>query len=320
MLSIVIPTHQRTDLLRACLDSVLRHAPSGTQIIVVDDDSPNGAASRACLSFRGVSVLRMPQRRGFCAAANAGINAAQGDMIELLNDDTEVTPGWAEAALAIFEQQADVAAVAPLVLRWPDGAHIDSAGDRYYIGGVAGKRGLGQAPSNEFLQAGYVFGACGCGAFYRRSALQQVGAFPEEFGAYFDDIDLSFRLRRAGHQIWYEPQSKILHHGSASYGRPSGQLLRQQSRNEERVFWRNVPANELFQAVPKHLAVLAAKAVRRWRHGELGPFLRGRVDALCEARTIREHRRQLHAKFRDQPILNLDKRWWKSAPTTSIES
>jgi GT2 family glycosyltransferase len=186
---------------------------------------------------------------------------------------------------------------------------IDSAGDCYYLGGVARKRGCGQQVAAEFLQPGYIFGASGCGAFYRRDAVLAAGAFPEEFGAYFDDIDLSFRLRSAGYQIWYEPRCRILHHGSASYGTPCRELLVQQSCNEERVFWRNVPPDRLARAIPKHLAVLAAKAFRRWRQGELASFLRGRWHALLEARTIRAHRRQLRRLACDQPDWHITNSW-----------
>src|SRR5207302_51027 len=83
--------------------------------------------------------LRLRRRGGFCAAANAGVRAARHPVVELLNDDAEVTAGWAEAALARFADPA-VAAVAPLVLRGPPGSgapHVDSAGDRYFVAGVA---------------------------------------------------------------------------------------------------------------------------------------------------------------------------------------
>ncbi|MBI1832467.1 MAG: glycosyltransferase, partial [Planctomycetes bacterium] len=141
MLSIVIPTHNRTDLLRACLQAVVRHAPHKTEIIVVDDASPGAAASRAAAEF-GACAVRLRKQRGFAIAANAGIRASGGDVIEMLNDDTEVQPGWADAPLRWFDDP-NVGAVAPLVLVWPDGKIIDSAGDAYYLGGVARKRGHG---------------------------------------------------------------------------------------------------------------------------------------------------------------------------------
>jgi GT2 family glycosyltransferase len=296
-LSIVIPSNRRVDRLRACLASVTQYAPAGTEVVVVDDASPKGIVSRVAALFGGVGIVRLPQRLGFCGAANAGIENARHPIVEMLNDDTEVTTGWAEAALACFDDPS-VAAVAPLVLRWPGGeigkARIDSAGDRYYWGGVAGKRGHGQTLSERHLERGKVFGASASCALYRRQALVQVGGFPESFGAYFEDVDLAFRLHWAGYEVMYEPASRVLHHVGASYGKPAGEMLEQQARNEERVFWRNLPRRTLLRALPAHLAVVAAKAWRRWRAGELSPFLRGRFRVLGEVPTLLRHRRRLH--------------------------
>src|SRR5262249_39120578 len=151
---------------------------------------------------------------------------------------------------------------------------IDSAGDRYYVGGVAGKRGHRQAVRPEFLRACRVFGASASSAFFRRELLLRVGAFPESFGAYFEDVDLAFRLHWAGYRVLFEPDSRVFHHGSASYGsRPPRRVLEQQSQNEERVFWRNLPGRDLARALPRHAAVLAGKAWRRWQDGSFIPFL-----------------------------------------------
>jgi GT2 family glycosyltransferase len=265
--------------------------------VVVDDGSPDEAASRVAATFPGVQSLRLPHRRGFCAAANAGIEAARQPIVELLNDDTEVTPGWAEAALPHFRDPS-VAAVAPLVLCWPGGApgsaQVDSAGDRYYLGGVAGKRGHRQPLGPNHLVPGRVFGASASSALYRRAAVLRVGAFPESFGAYFEDVDLAFRLHRAGYQVLFEPAARVLHRVSSSYGHPRRALLEQQSRNEERVFWRNLPGRALLRAWPRHLAVVAAKAWRRWQEGNLTPFLCGRLRVLADLPDLVRHRRWLH--------------------------
>jgi GT2 family glycosyltransferase len=296
--------------LRACLASVTAHAPPGAEILVVDDASPAGQVTQVARSF-GVRVLRLPRRGGFCAAANAGIAAARGEIVELLNDDTEVAAGWAEAALTWFANPA-VAAVAPLVLRWPDGCRVDSAGDRYYLGGVAGKWGHGELLGPEHLQARLVFGASASSAFYRRAALLEVGAFPDHFGAYFEDVDLAFRLRRAGYLAVFDPGARVLHRVAASHGRPRRRLLEQQSCNEERVFWRNVPARQLPAALPRHLAVLAAKAWRRWRDGTLASFLCGRLRVLGEVAALVRHRRHLRTLGPEHHLHNgqLERSFW----------
>jgi GT2 family glycosyltransferase len=279
-LSIVVPSHSRPDLLALCLENVFRFKPAGTQVVVVDDGSKDGCVSRVAKKFAGVQVIYHPKAKGFCVAANAGIAAATGDVVELLNDDTEVTAGWAEASLAHFANPA-VAAVAPLVFQndpsRPAGLPplIDSAGDEYDPGGFARKRCHG---STRVPPAGEVWGASASAAFYRRSALLAVGGFPEYFGAYFEDVDLSFRLRKAGHSIWYESASVVWHRVSASYGRRPGRAtLERQSCNEERVFWRHVGWRHL----PRHAAFVAAKAVRRWEDGTLGPWATGRLRAVC---------------------------------------
>lgn len=296
LLSIVIPSHCRADLLRRCLASVCRHAPPGTEVLVVDDASPSESVSTAARAFPGVRCLRLARQSGFCVASNTGVKAVQGEIIELLNDDTEVTAGWVESALAHFADP-QVGAVAPLVLQ--DTEHpgatplIDSAGDCYHIGGIARKRGHGHLLGPDHLQACLVFGASASSAFYRRRAILEVGSFPESFGAYFEDVDLSFRLNWAGYRVIYEPSSRVWHKVGSSHGCTDRRLLEQKSRNEERVFWRNMPVRLLWRALPLHLAVLAAKALRRWQRGDLLPFVLGRLSLLSEVNELLQHRRNM---------------------------
>jgi len=337
-LSIVIPTWNRADLLRLCLRSVVCHAPAGTEIIVVAD----GPSENDVSEFPDVRLIRLSRRGGFCAAANAGIAAACGDVIELLNDDTEVTAGWADAALACFGDSR-VAAVAPLVLlpfRAPlrvsdvtsitanvragsvsDGHRcpvayasgsdrireeffIDSAGDGYDPGGFAHKHGHGQPLTAPSLTRREVFGASGSSAFYRRELLLHVGSFPRHFGAYFEDVDLAFRLRRAGGAIVFEPASVVLHRGGSSHGRAGRRLVEQQSCNEERVWWRNLSPRELVRSMPRHAAVLAGKAIRRWGEGTLLPWTCGRLRAWCEIGACRRHQLQLARLGPTAPLIN----------------
>jgi GT2 family glycosyltransferase len=281
-LSVVIPSFCRADLLGLCLRSVVRFAPSGTEIVVVDDASVGGVISRTAAEFPGVRVVRLAKRSGFCVAANAGIAGCSARVVELLNDDAEVTAGWAEAALRWFAD-AEVGAVAPLVLQNDPGRAgpplIDSAGDEYDPGGFARKRGHGQPP-DAMATAGPVWGVSAAAAFYRRSAVLAVGGFPADFGAYFEDVDLSFRLRRRGFRVWYDPASVVWHRVSASYGkRPDRRTLELQSRNEERVFWRNVRGRDRWRYLPRHAAVLAGKAARRLSEGTFVPWAMGRIRA-----------------------------------------
>jgi GT2 family glycosyltransferase len=293
-LSIVIPSYQRADLLRRCLETVVAQAPCAVEIIVVDDASENEVISRTANSFSQVKTLRLPQRSGFCIAANRGVAAASAPVVELLNDDTEVEAQWADAALECFHA-SNIVAVAPLVLKLPrsEEPRIDSAGDTYHPGGFARKRGYGQRLSAFPLKREAVFGASASSAFYRRDWLQRVGGFPELFGSYFEDVDLSFRLRRAGGEIVFEPRSRVWHHSHASHGRSDRRLLAQQSRNEELVFWRNTRLRDYWKALPLHAAVLLGKGLKRWREGTISSFLLGRWRALAALPQVMRRGRQL---------------------------
>src|SRR5262249_15604214 len=136
--------------------------------LVVDDASPGAAVASTAAEFAGVRVTRLAKRGGFCIAANAGLSEARAAVGELLNDDTEVTAGWADAAISRFAD-SEVVAVAPLVLRWRSGdgpaARIDSAGDDYDVGGFASKRGHGESLSAKHSVARQVFGASASSAF-----------------------------------------------------------------------------------------------------------------------------------------------------------
>jgi GT2 family glycosyltransferase len=207
-------------------------------------------------------------------------------VVELLNDDAEVTVGWADTALRRFDDPR-VAAVAPLVWQYDSQRlarglppRVDTAGDEYDPGGFARKRGHGAVVAPR--SPGPVFGASACAAFYRRDAVLRAGGFPEHFRSYFEDVDLSFRLRRLGYDIVYDPGSVVWHRVSSTYGkRPGRRTLEQQSCNEERVFWRNTRGKELLRRLPRHAAVLAGKAVRRWQEGTLVPWLLGRFRAAA---------------------------------------
>ena len=161
----VIPTYNGRALLERCLESIARHRPSdpalSIEVIVADDASTDGTAQWLAHAHPDVQVVALERNGGFCAAANAGIAAARGRFIQLLNNDTEVTEGWIEAGLEPFSDPT-VGSVAPLVLVRSDPGRVDSAGDSYALTGWPTKRGHGQ-PRELFAGSSpeEVFGASG---------------------------------------------------------------------------------------------------------------------------------------------------------------
>ncbi len=284
ILSIIIPSYQRADMLDACLRSI--HATADVvqlQIIVVDDASIHNTISQVAQQYPQVSVVRHARRQGFCAAVNTGLALAQADVVQVLNDDTEVEHDWYHAALERFAENSRLGSLAPLVLNWKNPSIIDSAGDGYDRAGYAYSLGRGQRISTEWLIARSVLCASASAAFYRRAALLEVGGFPTEFIAYFDDLEVGLKLREAGYCCLYEPRCRVRHHGSASHGRTPGRRLTQQlACNEERLFCRHLAARKRSKYLLRHSAVVMLKALRRMREGMLIPFVMGRCKAWWE--------------------------------------
>jgi GT2 family glycosyltransferase len=291
--SVVIPTYNGRDLLATCLASVERHRPRGVgvEIVVADDASTDDTRVWLARTHPSVRLVHLETNRGFCGAANAGIAASAGEFIQLLNNDTEVAPGWIEAGLAPFADPT-VGSVAPLVLVRSDPARVDSAGDSYALVGWPSKRGRGQ-PASRWVErrCERVFGASGSSAFYRAEALRRVGSFDPSFGSYYEDVDLAFRLRWAGYHCIFTPHSRVLHEVSASYDHARPELQRRMARNAEVLFWTDLPAGWLALAAAPHMAFIAVQAAWRLARGRARPFTLGKLDALLQWHQVFDRRR-----------------------------
>lgn len=291
--SVVIPSYNGRSLLETCLASLRAHAPRRIpiEVIVADDASTDDTRDWLAANYPDVRVVAREINGGFVAAANAGIEAARGDYIQILNNDTEVTAGWLEAGLAPFSDTT-VGSVAPLVLVRAEPSRVDSAGDTYAFIGWPSKRGHGE-PSAHWANRGSdrVFGASGSAAFYRAEALWRTGGFDPAFGSYYEDVDLAFRLRWAGYQCVFAPTCRILHEVSASYDHSRPALQRRMSRNAEYLFWTDLPVRWLLPALLPHLAFVALQAIHRLLRGRARPFLLGKLDAARDWRRLIARRR-----------------------------
>ncbi|RUL85740.1 glycosyltransferase family 2 protein [Tautonia sociabilis] len=283
-LSVVIPTHNGRSLLAPCLESLRRHRPEGLdlEVIVVDDASSDGTAEWVAAHHPEARLIRLEPNGGFCAAANAGIAAARGEFVQLLNNDAEVCDGWAEAGLSPFADPR-VGSVAPLVLVRSDPSRVDSAGDSYAFFGWPSKRGHGQPAWRwERRRAEEVFGASASSAFYRAEALRRTGGFDPSYGSYYEDVDLAFRLRWAGYSCVFAPDCRVRHDVSATYDHGSPALHRRMARNAEALFWSNLPLPWLAAAAVPHLAFLGVQLAWKASHRRARPFLEGKRDAIAE--------------------------------------
>jgi len=270
--SVVIPTYNRRDLVERCLDSLALQTHDDIEIIVVDDGSTDGTAELVASRYPHARMERLPRNGGFAVAANAGIRAARGAWVLLLNNDVTMEPDCIARMLATAEQaSSDI--VAPMILWDDDRARIYSAGDRMRKDGRPEPIGFRQ-PREGFTPPEFIFGATAACGLFRREVLDTVGLLDESFGAYFEDSDLCFRARLAGFRAALAAEAVAYHIGSASQGGRTWWRSAQCCRNHALLVEKNMP--EALRA--KHHALIAAE--RRHQSERLWSSARAELGTL----------------------------------------
>jgi GT2 family glycosyltransferase len=231
-LSVVIVSWRTRELLIACLRSLRealgdRMAAGAAEVIVVENASDDGSAEAVREQFPEVRLLANHENRGYAAGNNQGIEAARGENVILLNPDTEVPREAVERLEACLRERPRAGAAAPMLV-YPDGRPQPSLRGfptpLALFGAVTGLARLATAgsplvayqPRELPAVASLVDQPMTSCLLLRGAALREVGRFDETFPIFFNDVDLCWRLRQAGWEIWFVPEARVVHYGGAS--------------------------------------------------------------------------------------------------------
>jgi GT2 family glycosyltransferase len=230
LVSVIIATRDRGDLLRCCITSLAEHAQGNppTELILID----NGSSEPATLHYlahleqqENVRVLRRPGKFNYAALNNEAVSLARGELVALMNNDVEAThPGWL-AAMAGQALRPEIGAVGAKLL-FPDGT-IQHAGVLLGIGGIAGHAHKYLAAEEDGyqlrLQLAHNLSAVTAATLVVRKALfEAVGGFDAiNFAVNYNDVDFCLRLIKAGYRNLYCPDAVLIHHESKSRGAPT---------------------------------------------------------------------------------------------------
>lgn len=294
LISVVIVTWNNAAHLAQCLSALSRQTVQGFEIILVDNGSADNGADGLDTRWTGLqlTVHRLPSNLGFAAANNIGSRLARGKWIVLLNADAFPQPDWLEQLVKAAEDNPDFNFFASRQIQADTPNLLDGTGDVYHASGLAWRQHYNRPVRYYGLHSGEVFGACAAAAMYRREDFLEVGGFDESYFSYYEDVDLSFRLRLAGGRCLYVSDAVVHHVGSASTGKTSDFTYYHVHRNLVWTFFKNMPAPLFWFFLPLHAVVNIYLSLYILIKEGRGIVLKAKWDALRGLPAVLRKRKQ----------------------------
>jgi len=255
--AVVVLNYNGRNFLQQFLPSVITNS-GAAKIIVADNGSTDDSLPLLEHDFKEtVEVIKIGSNLGFCGGYNHALKLVQSEFYVLLNSDVEVTPGWLDPIIKLFKSDSSIAAAQPKVLSYQQkdtfeyagagGGYVDSLGYPFCRGRIFNtlEKDLGQY--NDTRPIFWATGAC---LFIRSDLYHRAGGLDEDFFAHMEEIDLCWRLSRAGYNIYYVGASTVYHVGAGTLSRSSPLKTYLNFRNGLSLLVKHTPANKIWWKIP----------------------------------------------------------------------
>ncbi len=213
LVSIIIPVFNRLACTKRCIDAIFRNTDCPAYALIIVDNGSTDGTGRFLSGLKGgnITILRQEKNLGYTLACNIGASLVGGEYLLLLNNDTEVQPGWLGPLVAIAEKYPDCGAVGSKLV-YPDG-RLQEAGSIVFKDGTAWNYGKGFAPDDPAFNFVREVDYCSAASLLvRKRVWDIVGGFDAGYApAYYEDTDLCFAMRRRGYKTYYQPASVVIH-------------------------------------------------------------------------------------------------------------
>lgn len=286
----------------ACLDSLLQQTHKDFRVVVVDNGSKDN--SKELLDkyqsdhIDKVDVIYNPVNFGFAGGVNTGIEWALNENFEyvaLFNNDATADENWLKSLVGAASDKK--VGISTGLLLHEDGQTIDSTGDWFSKWGLAFPRNRGDTV-DKAPEAGEVFSATGGASLYKTALFKDIGLFDEDFFAYYEDSDVSFRAQLAGWKVVYTPKAIAYHKQGASSKKIPGFTVYQAFKNLPLLFIKNVPRGLLLSVGARFYLSYVLILLNAIAKGNGKPALKGAWKAfilgfkkLGERRHIQKNKR-----------------------------
>ena len=297
-LSAIILTYNTRDLTRACVRAALADTAITSrtiEIIVVDNGSTDDTAALIRAEFPRARLIMNDANLGFARGNNAGLQAARGRYLMLLNSDTEVCRGAFGALIAFMDTHPDAGACGPMLLNeysslQPSGRALPSVWS-VFVGMTKlyrlWKRDFYTQRGRDYTRVARVGEVSGAALLVRREVYRHVGGLDTNIFAYYEDVDWCKRMGDAGHAIYYVPAARVVHRWRGT-SRAHSELAQRAGQNSQRYYF--------------------AKHHGRWAHAMIQFLLVAKELVLIAGNTLRRNReaRQFHQRMLANVFAKLD--------------
>lgn len=286
LISIITVNYNELGVTCELLDSIRRISYPNLETIVVDNASRQNPKAHLSKHYPEVQVIVSTENLGFAGGNNLGVEACEGDFLFFVNSDAELTEGAIETLLALFDEIPNLGMVSPLLCYYNEKPTkqadiIQYAGSTPVHPMTARNQTLGELEEDKgqytvARPTAYVHGAA---MMLPRYVIEEAGMMSEKFFLYYEELDWTEKVRRAGYKVYVEPRAKIYHKESISVGKMSTLKTYYINRNRILFMRRNKTTKDLFAftlflifaTIPKNALMFVLKG----QFDHLSAFLKG---------------------------------------------
>jgi len=293
--AVLIINFKSTALLARCLECIARQDSMVADVIVLDNGVDDPIPEEFYSRFPSVQFHKSEKNIGFAAGNNLLFQKTKGyEWIALVNPDAFLQPDWLSKMLSTAMVHPEYSFFASRLVKAANHEILDGDGDTMHVSGLAWRDGHGQAISQGAIEPCEVFSPCAAAALYRRDAVESVEGFDEDFFCYFEDVDLGFRLRLAGHRCLLVPDALAYHIGSVTAGGRRGDFaIYHGHRNLVWTYVKNMPGALFWLLLPAHIVLNLVTIIWFSLQGQGAVILKAKWDALCGISRMWKKRRKI---------------------------
>lgn len=293
---IVVNWNSEHDLDK-CLNALISQTLLPSRIIVLDNGSEGFEDQLWQKRFPNVEFHALLNNLGFASASNIGASiASECQWLAFLNPDAFPEKDWLEVLIEATKTNLEFNFFASLLISKLHPDTIDGAGEMYHSCGLAWRRGHLSALADCTMERNEVFGACGAAALISRKIFMDAGGFDERYFCYFEDVDLSFRLRLLGGRCLFIPEARVHHIGNGSSSQWSNLAVYYGHRNMVLTYFKNMPTFLFWYFLPQHLLINLFSLYWCAKRGQGRLAVRAKCDAIKMLTTFWKTRKMTQGK------------------------